>query len=342
MLIIVAGYQYFTTQPFNYWSQMWTLPVTSTGLYSIPEQKVSGFFVLTDCYIINSWWFHICGYRYYSSFLNWFREIGPQVLIFQMMLFQTIKIWFQSPPRKSPDNLFSSSLYEQVMTVLTYFIILYEDCLFHIFGLNIDLCHLLHVIGLVIIDYAQELLAIFIQIDFQSSINAAEGESWLLKHTKSIPVMEMNKKEPYYFKYGKLITSHIVLSMSTKSKRNELDSNVSLDTDSYLFAIDTCTSENLCRHKELFIGDIKPCKNLFVQGVGGRVRASGYGSIKIRVTVDQNDVYDLIVHNVIYLPESPVNLLSPQKWSMGSDNLNHRRDYSWTGHIAILGSNKKN
>ena len=38
------------------------------------------------------------------------------------------------------------------------------------------------------------------------------------------------------------------------------------------------------------------------------------------VTDDENKLNDLIIHNVIYLPESPVNLLSPQKWSLGSDN----------------------
>ena len=141
--------------------------------------------------------------------------------------------------------------------------------------------------------------------------------------------MEVNKNDASYFKHKKHVISKVVLSMSTKSKRNELDQNVALDSDSYLFAVDTCTSENICKHEELFVGKIKPCKNLFVQGVGGKIKASGYGSIKIRVTDDENKLNDLIIHNVIYLPESPVNLLSPQKWSLGSEDVNG------TGEITV-------
>jgi hypothetical protein len=73
------------------------------------------------------------------------------------------------------------------------------------------------------------------------------------------------------------VTSNLVFSMSTKSKKSELQSTTQLDTDSYLLAIDTCTSETIVKHKELFVGKISPCRNLYVQGVGGKIKASGYG-----------------------------------------------------------------
>jgi hypothetical protein len=117
--------------------------------------------------------------------------------------------------------------------------------------------------------------------------------------------------------------------MSTKSRKSELQSTTQLDTDSYLLAINTCTSETIVKHKELFIGKISPCRNLYVQGVGGKIKASGYGTIKVRITCDEGMRHDLIVHNVIYLPESPVNLLSPQKWSQGS------KDVNGTGEITV-------
>ena len=55
-----------------------------------------------------------------------------------------------------------------------------------------------------------------------------------------------------------------------------------------------------------------------MQGVGGRVKASGFGTIKVRIIDDENNLNDLLIHNVIYLPKSPINLISPQKWSLGS------------------------
>jgi hypothetical protein len=144
-----------------------------------------------------------------------------------------------------------------------------------------------------------------------------------------VRVYEVNKKQSSYFRYKWLVTSNVVLSLSAKSKQNALENVFVMDTDSYYFAVDTCTSETICKHKELFVGDIKSCKKIFVQGVAGKVQVTGDGTIKLRITDDDGLEHDLLVHNVLYVPESPINLISPQRWLQGTKNPNG------TGEITV-------
>jgi hypothetical protein len=143
----------------------------------------------------------------------------------------------------------------------------------------------------------------------------------------------VNSHDPFRFRNGKVICSQLVFSMSAKSSIDYgINDVMNTDTDSYTAAIDTCTSESICKHQECFVGDIKACKNVYVQGVGGKIKASGYGSIKMRISDDDGKVSDLLIHNVIYLPESPINLISPQRWSQGS------KDPSGTGELTTDGT----
>ena len=88
-----------------------------------------------------------------------------------------------------------------------------------------------------------------------------------------------------------------------------------LDTDGYQFAVDTGTTFHICKHKELFVGNIKKAKSIYIKGIGGQIKVKGYGTIKIRVMDDDSNNYDLEIANVLYVPNSPANLISPQLWS---------------------------
>ena len=63
--------------------------------------------------------------------------------------------------------------------------------------------------------------------------------------------------------------------------------------------------------------------------MGGKIRAVGHGTIKLRVQEDEGSMCDLLIHNVLYVPECPVNLLSPQRWSQ------HSGDPHGTGEMTI-------
>ena len=231
----------------------------------------------------------------------------------------TIYVWFQQPKRKPPDKK---------MDRMSSTILFVEDLVCKMLKRDIDLAYWIFVISELIKELTFELLKILIHYDDEETVDEQPKER-KFPRSDEIKVFEMNKKDFFRIRKRKLVISNVVLSLSTKSKRRIYEGTINMDVDSYNFAIDTCTSESICKHKELYIGDIKPCKHIYIQGVGGKVKVTGYGSIKLRVTDDEGVKHDLIIHNVLYVPESPVNLLSPQKWSQSC------LDPSGTGELTV-------
>ena len=264
------------TPPPNHWDLMWKESVTDSGYFYHPKFTVSGHFILTESLLLNGWWLALCKYFYKDNFLLLRKEMELRSNVFIIMLIRSIKIWFTTPPWKPLDKPHHSSAiastYNLLMNGVTHLLMTIEDVLYYLFNINIDLCQCIQILSSILIDWIQYLFTVFINIDFTATVE--EGESWFEKVKIPVETLEVNVCQRNYFKFKSTVVSKVVLSLSTKSKRNELDNNAALDSDSYLFAIDTCTSENICKNKELFVGEIKPCKNLFVQGVGGRVRAS--------------------------------------------------------------------
>ena len=114
---------------------------------------------------------------------------------------------------------------------------------------------------------------------------------------------------------GTTLVSNVVLSWATELQSNDkVLSTMPLDTDGYQFAVNTGTTFHVCKHKELFVGNIKKAKSIFIKGIRGRIKVRGYRMIKIRVTDDDSNNCDLEIANVLYVPNSPANLISPQLW----------------------------
>ena len=76
---------------------------------------------------------------------------------------------------------------------------------------------------------------------------------------------------------GRSLQSNVVLSYSTKMK-NEMTFTdpLPLDVDCYQFVIDTDTTFHICKNKNLFVDGIKKAKNIWIKGVGGRIKVKGY------------------------------------------------------------------
>ena len=89
------------------------------------------------------------------------------------------------------------------------------------------------------------------------------------------------------------------------------------DIKSLVFVVDTGSSDHLCKDKELFIGEVVPLQNVKLQGVGGLTEAKGYGTIQFSLFDDDGAKHVFTIHNVLYVPDAPMNLLSPQKWIAG-------------------------
>ena len=267
--------------------------------------------------------------KIYDLFYS-FLLLKQQSILFASTLEKAITIWFTQRPKKPPDKQ-NCTLQEFWANIFSGFLYTLEDLLYHCFKVSVDVNLWVYTLSHVLLDYLKDLIQIILDIDFKENTDTAMTD-WKNHNNQSIIFHNATKRYKQSFKHGKVIISQVVLSLSARSNKNGIDDALISDTDSYQFAIDTCTSFHINKHKELFVGEIKSCKNIFVQGVGGKIQVSGYGTMKIRLTDDNNQLHEILVHDVLYVPESPTNLFSPQQWSKSSTSP------SGTGEITTGGT----
>ena len=61
-----------------------------------------------------------------------------------------------------------------------------------------------------------------------------------------------------------------------------------------------------------FITDLKPAHNTKVKGTEGNLQIKGIGTLKWRIQYDQGNHHEIYIKNALYIPDLPINLLSPQ------------------------------
>ena len=204
-LFLSAVCRWLVAVPSDYWSMRWTLLTKEQGLSQYPEFLFSGYFILTESYIVNRWWLAICMMR--SCNWLWWHLLNERACMLTVLLFKTIEIWFTKQHRKPPDkeNLvftsYSQWIYENLMLGFTSLLYVFEDLIYFTSGYNIDLSVIIYITANVLMDYFKEYISILIDINFNSSSQVVEGEEWinLIQSTK-IPFMEVNKNVPFYFK----------------------------------------------------------------------------------------------------------------------------------------------
>lgn len=322
-----------------------TLPTKREGvraysaLHEIGDLHVSGAFLLSDCILLRHWWLALIGGH--KNIFICISIVEQHTQVFMEMILTTFYIWFGKRPKKPPNISSGKSSMKELFHNCIFAI---EDFLSYIFKRDIDLCYWLFIVYVMIKDLVLDIISVFIALDIRNQnelINENEDYlKWKKQHPKTVEVIKMNNKDKNIFRHGKNINSNLDMSLSTKTS-NGINDIMNMDSDSYTAAIDTCTLESIFKHKELFVGKIKSCNNIFVQGVGGKAKASGYGTVKLRVCDDDERPYDLLIHNVIYLPDSPINLISPQRWSKDTENPHGTGEITVGGATLLFWKNHK-
>ena len=299
------------------------------SMYLSGTINTTGAYLATEVIIINDWffnlWFSTKGSMYYffsTVFANRMEQIVQGIMILSY-------IWFATSHRKPPDKL------DNWCTRTTHFlcnvIYIIDDIFYNVTGIQINTCLGAGVFYSILTNGIQTLLHHVISVEFPSQTSATTPKFW-----SQVQPLVYGSVQSCSLRHlaGQTLVSNVVLSCSAEAEqgRTHLDDMMQLDSDSYQIAIDTCTTFHLCKHKELFIDGIKPCTNIYIQGVGGRTRVQGYGSIKLRVHDDDGILHELIINEVLYVPNSPTNLLSPQRWSQCS------KDPKGTGEITVNGT----
>ena len=294
-------------------------------LYTTGDLKHSKIFLMTEVCVLNSWFLTMMqvlqGMQYYFSSVAFNERCNATVDSILLIAY----IWFHSKKREPPDKKPKETqlVQEKKWTRrIQDFILLQvfdlEDWLLNKYGIDIDIIQTMTVI------YA---LAFEILFEFATKIVKVENtapdqyKQKIADWNDAKPRVFGSVKEERFPKKGKQVyVSQVVLSYTANMDASKSTEILPVDSECYQFAIDTCTTFHICRHSELFVNGITECDNIYVQGIGGKTKVTGYGTIKIRVVDDCGRKHDLLISNVLYVPESPTNLISPQKWSSSCED----------------------
>ena len=207
-----------------------------------------------------------------------------------------------------------------------------EEFMFNKMNIKLNIIQILHFTICIGMNILKQVVKSIIDVEFRNDDTEQKISDW----NSEMPTLHgFARKSKIAQMRDKIFVSKVVLASYAANISREiglLGENLPLDTECYNFAIDTCTTYHICKHEELFVGKIQACQDIFIQGVGGKTRVSGCGTIKIRIADNDGRKHDLIINDVLFVPECPTNLISPQEWSRDTS------DPSGTGKITIGGS----
>ena len=241
----------------------------ASGLYITGALEHTNAFLLSDTLLLSQWFlvlYQIRSSEFFYFLSQSFKQHSHKIL---EAILLSCCIWFIEPQREPPDTAKAPMMANLIMMLID----LLEESIILMTGKSIDLIFWYHVLKSLTIEIAFEFLYLFIKVEYKSPILAKQEREYEERKRNETVVKfhECNKKN--YFRYkmkNKTIRCNLLMSLSSGKKDLEQTSTLSLDTDSYDIAIDTCTSESICRERELFVGKVHQCKRLYIQGVSGK------------------------------------------------------------------------
>ena len=83
------------------------------------------------------------------------------------------------------------------------------------------------------------------------------------------------------------------------------------DTNSSSMVCDNSANVHICNDRKMFVGDLSPVTNHKVATIGGKGhQPSGLGTVRWSWRDDKGTLHEYLVENVLYFPQSPINILS--------------------------------
>ena len=115
------------------------------------------------------------------------------------------------------------------------------------------------------------------------------------------------------------IMDPLILSNTANSRENN-NTFVLWNDHRTKFGVDNCATRHIYSKKELFVGEINTPTNIGVKGISGSFRKIGLGNISFTIKDDKNKINEIMLENVIYLPEETKNLISIAQWDEDKDD----------------------
>ena len=267
---------------------LWSVPHSiQLSLFHVADFRQTGYFLLTDVYLLNHWFTALFPdlRQFYSDLLHGFQA---QSLLTTSLALQAVYVWGTIWARVPPDP--GSALFPEGVWDNT------SPCTSEDTPTCFD-------------------MIVKIPDPADSDVPAADEIS-----VGTSPHAEVEDQATFtwecsrqHFIRPRTVRCNALIQNNTRI--NNIGSKFDVTSES--FVLDSGASDHLCCQKSLFVGEIRPLRGVNLQGVGGMVKASGYGTIQFSVADDDGVKHTFRVHNVLYVPEAPMNLLSPQKWIAG-------------------------
>ena len=274
--------RWITMQKQFAWLTPWAPQYSGAGLVHVLDSHQTGYLLLTDVYLINHWFAAIM--RISSRCIgHLFPVASAQSYLAIIMVLQVVYSFLKVRKREPPDP--SPVLFSEGDTSRDE---LSSSC----FDTKL------------VVSNPDDILA--------GAPDCTETEHGSCSSEDTAPVLDWDTTRTHFLRPRRISCPAI-----REGKASINTTGFQFDTTSDYFVLDSGSSDHLCRDKSLFVGKIMPLPGVTLQGVGGSIPAHGYGTIQIKVYDDDGRLHTFRIHNVLYVPQAPMNLLSPQKWIGG-------------------------
>lgn len=118
--------------------------------------------------------------------------------------------------------------------------------------------------------------------------------------------------------------------MAAKSKNNKVNLQTIFDTDLFIIGVNNHASRFISNKVEHFISPLQSANYGFIKGVGGELlEVRGKGKLVWQIEDDYGRIHKVAIPDALYVPKSPIRLLSPQHWSQPVNNNYPEPDGTW-------------
>ena len=87
-----------------------------------------------------------------------------------------------------------------------------------------------------------------------------------------------------------------------------------IDSDSFIIGVDSHASRCIDNNIAHFVGPLEPVCHSKVKGIKGWLDIKGKGTVHWQIEDDEGRKHMLVINDVLYVPDVPTCLLSPQHW----------------------------
>ena len=147
----------------------------------------------------------------------------------------------------------------------------------------------------------------------------------------SILQQELYTRTPLCLPCEALYYMNPTVLANEQESANDEDMILDFESEGVEFGADNCATHHICADRSLFVGEVNSVSEVGVKGINGVTQAEGIGRVKFRILDDDDNLHDVTLDNVLYLPGAAKNLISISKWSEDKrDNcgIMTRGDYS--------------